>query len=108
MLIPHAEIEEREVSVKHQIIPENLEAALSYTLLLLLDSSKDYGRNLSRCRLPKCRRFFFILRPKTGRARKKYCTTDHMNEAHKAKGPERVRKSRAKKRAKKTKKRTDM
>jgi hypothetical protein len=106
LLIPRVIFEGRELQLKHQYVPENLEAALSYVLLLLVDPSKEYGRALSQCHLDRCGKFFFIVWPKTGRPRTKYCSNSHMEEVHQATALQRVRKSRAKKRSSKANKRT--
>ncbi len=74
-------------------------APVAYALLLFLDAEKPYGRDLCRCKLKECGKFFFAKLPKkgTGRMQREYCPdSNHRILAHRAAAPERVRKSRQK------------
>ena len=98
LLIPRVDLSGRKLRITHWYLPQDLSAALAYVLLLFVDETKGYGRNLRQCQLERCQKFFFVQRPKTGRPRTTYCSDKHMHEAHKATAPQRVRNSRAKKR----------
>jgi predicted metalloprotease len=77
----------------------------AYALLLLLDTKRPYGDALCKCRLEKCGKFFWVVRPRTGRPQRLYCSHEHMQLAHEARAPKRVRDSRDRKRAKKARNR---
>lgn len=74
--------------------PADVDAALAFALLVILDSQKPYGGDLCRCKLQECRRFFLTIRPATGRPRRDYCSQQHLDEARAATGSQRVKKFR--------------
>jgi hypothetical protein len=57
---------------------------LAYLVLLLVDESQDFGRELYRCQLASCGRFFIAERVGKGRPRSKYHSNDCMTAAHDA------------------------
>lgn len=97
LLIPDANLEGRQLLVAYRYAPQDLSATLAYVLLLLADPNRGYGRELSQCRLNRCQKFFFSVRPETGRPRTRYCSDEHMKEAHQASASQRVRISRERK-----------
>jgi hypothetical protein len=57
--------------------------ALDFAEMLLLDSGRSFGENLSRCRLPSCGKFFLARQNrKGGPPNRKFCCADHRREAH--------------------------
>jgi hypothetical protein len=61
----------------------NLEAALTYAVMLILDARKPYGAALCRCQLPTCGRFYLARRKKKGGpANRVYCSPRHRTEHH--------------------------
>lgn len=91
------------VEVYFRYIPADLEAALAYVLMLLLDSTRPYGRDLCRCKLPDCRRFFLAIKPVIGRPRRDYCCEGHLQKSRALTGVERVQRYRERKRIAKEK-----
>ena len=72
--------------------------------VLLLDAERPFGRDLCRCRLEGCGRFFILQKKSTpGVPRRLYCSEEHMTEAHQRGANARTAKSRAR-RARKAKK----
>ncbi|MDE2137928.1 MAG: hypothetical protein KGJ68_10870 [Gammaproteobacteria bacterium] len=64
----------------------DVESVLTYGLLLLLDSNREYGKSLSRCHLPSCSKFYLAKpNPKGGPANRYYCKPAHRDEAHNSK-----------------------
>jgi hypothetical protein len=65
-------------------------------LLWLQDTHRPYRGDLCQCRWHECEKFFFAVRPETGRPQRFYCPeSDHMTKAHDAAAADRVRRSRA-------------
>lgn len=62
----------------------------AFVSLVLLDEERPYGRLLRRCQLEGCGRFFLMQKPKAGVPRYRYCTREHMLEAHARKSYERT------------------
>lgn len=98
LLIPRADLSGRKLRVTYWYLPGDFPAALAYVLLLFVDETKGYGRNLRQCQLERCQKFFLVQRQPTGRPRTTYCSGKHMEEFHNAGAPQRVRNSRAKRR----------
>jgi hypothetical protein len=72
-------------------IPLKLSAILAHGVLMLGDERLGLGEALKRCALPSCNAFF--LTPESPRGRPKlFCGPAHMEEKHRATGPERTRK----------------
>jgi hypothetical protein len=101
VIVPHYDVHDHKLVVRHQVICYDVGSAMRYGFALILDDSRPYGRALCRCRLESCRRFFFEVKPETGRPQRLYCLQDHMLEAQALRGADRVRKHRAKKKARK-------
>jgi hypothetical protein len=88
------------VEVFYRHFPADLEAAIGYALLLLLDPTRAYGRDLCRCKLAECGRFFLTLKRPTGRPRRDYCCAEHLEAAREKSSVDRVRAFRERERAK--------
>ena len=99
-------VRESSVEVRYRHYPVNLLAALAYVLLLLLDDSRRYGKDLCQCRLKTCQRYFFAIKPPTGRPRRDYCCQAHLDAARAATGTRRVQNYRKRQKAKRTNKRS--
>lgn len=95
LILPRFITGKRSLRVVHWYLPDDLMAVLSYVVLLLLDADKGYGADLCQCELSRCGVFFLAIRGETGRPRRKYCTQEHLEEAHEADAAQRVRDSRA-------------
>lgn len=91
------------VEVLYRYYPVNLEAALGYGLVLLLDKERPYAKDLCRCRLEQCEQFFLAIRPVMGRPRRDYCCKEHLAIAHNRDSADRVRLHRERKAAEKAK-----
>jgi len=91
------------VEVSYRYFPVNLEAAIGYGLVMLLDVSRPYGKDLCRCRLEECQAFFLAIRQATGRPRRDYCCEEHLNAAHNRDSTDRVRAHRKRKAVEKAK-----
>lgn len=99
---PHFTIErrlQRSLRVNWQYTPTSLESLLGYTVLLLLDDQRGFGVDLKRCSLTECGLFFFSSdrTKETGKPRERFCSNDHMFEAHRRTSASRTRKYRARK-----------
>ena len=92
-----------EVSYRH--FPADLEAAIGYALLLLLDPTRGYGSDLCRCKLAECGRFFLAIKPPTGRPRRDYCCEEHLEAAREKSSVDRVRAFREREKAKASRRR---
>jgi hypothetical protein len=81
------------LETSYRYLPESIEAAISYGVLLMVDTERPYRRDLKRCCLPACSRYFFSSDSPaaTGRDRVLYCSRDHMIERHKSTSAERTR-----------------
>jgi hypothetical protein len=91
--------EPKMLRIEPVLLPSRPGAAIDYGIALLMAGQPE-GSHLCYCHLPTCEKFFFAHRRKTsGLVRTKYCTEDHMAEAHKAGNAERLRRFR-KRRAK--------
>ena len=88
------------VEVFYRHFPADLEAAIGYALLLLLDPTRPYGSDLCRCKLVECGRFFLAIKPPTGRPRRDYCCAEHLEAAREKSSVDRVRAFRERERAK--------
>lgn len=75
-------------------IPRNLESALAFIVVLFLDEERPYGRDLSRCRLDSCRRFYLIDRSVSNRPNTTYCCPEHGVEQNRKDNAERQRQRR--------------
>jgi hypothetical protein len=83
LTVPLVSVQGRRWVVREHIVAYTLEAALAYALSLLLDPSKDLGRQLRYCKYPPCGRFQFA-QPRTGPGHPAthYCGPEH-EETHK-------------------------
>lgn len=82
-LVPHFRQNATAMDVGYRFIARDLQSALWYVCALLLDDSTELGRNLSRCRLQECSKFFFAQpNPRGGPRRREYCSEEHMLEQH--------------------------
>jgi hypothetical protein len=98
LLIPHIDFDFGQWSVEYEYRyrgdPDDWPRC-AYALLLLLDESRPYGRDLCRCQLEGCGNFFLVVRPPKGRPQRLYCPdTDHAEKAHDATAVDRMRLSR--------------
>ena len=93
------------VEVFYRHFPADLEAAIGYALLLLLDPTRGYGSDLCRCKLAECGRFFLAIKPPTGRPRRDYCCEEHLEAAREKSSVDRVRAFRAREKAKASRRR---
>lgn len=76
----------------------DLRPALAFVLTLLLNPNKEFSSGLGHCEFEPCGKFFLAARSKAGgRPRIKYCSEEHMLEAHNAGAVKRVQKHRARK-----------
>jgi hypothetical protein len=92
--LPIFEIDRRALVTRYRYVAKDVVHVLDHALLLLMDCSRPYGRNLCCCSLESCRKFFLADRTKRGVARTKYCCAEHMKTAHKAGGAARAERSR--------------
>jgi hypothetical protein len=92
--IPFACVGKRRLEVRYRIRSLTLSAALRYAIVLLLDERLGLGRRLGHCQLNSCGRFFLADVGAKGRIRRRYCTDEHMLQADRARGGERVAASR--------------
>ena len=101
VLVPRYAFAAGRLRVTYHHIPENLEAALAFCVLLLRDDSRPFRADFARCKLQRCGKFFF--RSDTakgqGRQRQAYCCDEHMLEQHRSTGALRVQRHRARKAA---------
>jgi hypothetical protein len=88
------------VEVHYRHSPADLDAALGYVLMMLLDSKRPYGRDLCRCKIPECQNFFLAIKPKTGRPRRDYCCQAHLDASRTRTGVRRVQDYRRRQKAK--------
>jgi hypothetical protein len=72
-------------------------AGLDYALLLLLSSSREFGRDLCKCR--ECGTFFLVEPVPKGRPRREYCSVAHRDKFFEDGAGARVKKSREEQRA---------
>lgn len=99
VLVPHFELVDGALRVTHRYLAQDLAARVSYVVLLLLDSSRDFGRRLCQCKLETCERFFWERRStQGGRRGRSFCSPEHMREHNSATAAERVRRHREKQR----------
>jgi hypothetical protein len=78
----------------------NLQKILSYAAALLITDEDHVRRDLCRCHLETCGKFFFTKKSKSGRGkpRTKYCCEAHMQTAHELDNARRQRLSKEKRR----------
>jgi hypothetical protein len=61
----------------------NIASALAFATLLVMDQSKPYSKDLSRCKLRTCQRFYLAQKnPKGGGKNRTYCSPEHRQEHH--------------------------
>jgi hypothetical protein len=77
----------------YRYMPENIEAAISYGVLLMADVGRPYRRDLKKCCLPSCSRYFFSSDSPapTGRDRVLYHSPECMIAKHKTTSADRTR-----------------
>ena len=73
---------------------------LSYAAALLITDEDHVRRDLCRCNLDTCSKFFFAKKSKSGvgKPRTRYCCDEHMRQAHEMDNARRQRVSKARKR----------
>jgi hypothetical protein len=83
----------------HVVMAKDESAALDYALALLLATNREFAKGLCLC--GECKRFFLAQRPnsKNGCTRRKYCSQEHLEAFHNNRAKERVKASRARKKA---------
>lgn len=84
----------------HRYAFPSLEEFAAWCLVVLRSLHSAGDSTLCRCHLRSCGRFFLLRRGPTGRPRSKFCSSEHMNEAHKETAAQRVAASRARRRLK--------
>lgn len=82
------------ISMEIRYLPRDLESALAFIVVLFLDDARPYGRDLSRCRLDSCRRFYLIDRSASNRPNTTYCCPEHGAEQNRKDNAERQRQRR--------------
>jgi hypothetical protein len=92
--LPQFVINNSKLQIAHHYLCEHVHAPMAYTVLLVLDESRPFASSLCQCQLHSCSRFFFAYKPPTGRPRTRYCSDEHMHEAHAAESSQRVAASR--------------
>lgn len=97
VLLPVFESDSGAVRISYRLLARDLPAAITYVMMLFMDSARPFGRDLCRCQLKECERFFWVVRQAAGRPRDTYCSQEHMKEAHRRQVRERVAKHRARK-----------
>jgi hypothetical protein len=87
------------LTATYTYFPPGISAAISYGVLVIADTARALRADLKQCRLERCGCFFFSSDSPaaTGRDRARYCTPEHMIEAHKATSAERTRRWRERK-----------
>ena len=98
-MVPRYSFANGEMRVSYHYLPEGLEPALAYSVLLLRDKSRPFRNDFARCHLERCAIFFFRSdrAEQTGRRGRSYCCPEHMQERHRETGADRVRRHRANK-----------
>jgi len=98
-LEPKLRITRAGVTLDYRLRFERVSAAVAYAVILLIDPRRSFWRQVCRCQLKSCNRFFMERRQETGRPQRRYCSREHMLEAHALRSTERAQRSRAKKKA---------
>jgi|SRR5579859_845728 len=96
ILVPSCDAHSDRAALTYRYMPEHISAALAYVCRLILMDER-YGKDIFRCQLPGCGRFFFSSMrrlTKVGAPPRKYCSDRHMKLAHDANASLRVAKSR--------------
>ena len=88
------------VEIHYRHFPADLNAAFGYVLLLLLDAQRGYGRDLCRCKIKECQKFFLAIKPPLGRPRRDYCSQAHLEASRALTGVQRVQAYRKRQQAK--------
>ena len=96
-MLPTLQRDRHSATLKGHIFIDNVIAFEMFIIILILDEARGIGRDLRKCNLPGCERFFLVYKPPTGRPQSRYCTKKHMHEAHARTATSRARKSRASK-----------
>lgn len=96
-------VTESGVEVSYRYFPANLEAAIGYGLILFLDARRPYGKDLCRCKLEECQKFFLTIRRPSGRPRRDYCCKEHLKTDHNRDAAGRVKAYRERQAAEKAK-----
>jgi len=82
------------VSLGYRAIINNGAAFYAFVAVLLLDRRPGLGRDLRRCELKSCRRFFLV-RHGRGRPQNRFCSSEHLRSAHDLEAADRMRRLRA-------------
>ena len=62
---------------------KNVASAITFAMLLVMDQRKPYAKALSRCKLPRCLRFYLAQKsPKGGPPNRTYCSPKHRDAHH--------------------------
>jgi len=99
-MLPVLQRERHEAMLQGHVLITEPSSLETYISILLLDEKRGFGKDLRKCSLDGCEKFFLVYRPPTGRPQTRYCTREHMNEAHTRTATNRARKSRETKRGK--------
>lgn len=67
-----------------EIVPTSWRALLAYLVALLFDIDEDLGKDLCRCQLDTCAKFFLAKKPEIGRVRRRYHDKECMATVHAA------------------------
>jgi hypothetical protein len=61
----------------------NIASAMAFAMLIVMDQRRQYASQLSRCKLPSCRRFYLARKnPRGGPPNRIYCRPNHRDEHH--------------------------
>jgi hypothetical protein len=93
-MLPSLQRERRGATLKGHIFITEPESFDIFVSILLLDEERGFGTDLCRCTLQGCEKFFLVYKPPIGRPQSRYCTREHMLEAHARTATKRARKSR--------------
>lgn len=85
------------LSLDYDVILSDAAAFNTFVFLLLLDESRGFWRDLCRCKLQDCQRWFLARKPPTGRPRRDYHSEECMLKSHAQGSTQRARRSRANK-----------
>ena len=95
-LLPVFDFDNDGLRIRYRYRVNSIAAALDYAVLLIFDRKRPFLKDVCRCKLDGCGRFFLLDRATGGRPRKDYCCKGHMDQAHDAAGAKRADLSRRK------------
>jgi hypothetical protein len=97
LLIPEFVLPAGRLEIRYSLAAPTTELTMHYAVMLLLDTSRPFGAQLSRCTHRTCGKFFLAVREHSrGKVRRDYCSKEHFDDETRKKIAERVRKHREK------------